>query len=148
LLLLTAVVGFASANEPVLPAHSTIDLAGMDTSVKPYEDFYQFANGKWLSTATIPADRPSIAMFTLLRDRNQEVLHQILEETAKGSTAPKSSPAGKVGAFYKSGMDETRIAEAGAKPLQEELDRIAAIKNAPGIVQAIARLHAKGVSAA
>jgi putative endopeptidase len=147
ILLLVSALGLLAAEPVAAPTHSSIDQKGMDLSVKPYEDFYQYANGKWLATATIPGDRPMIAMFTLLQDRNREVLHEILE-TAKKADAPKDSITGKVGAFYRSGMDEQRIEEAGAKPLQEELDRIAAVKDAAGLVQEIARLHAHGVPAA
>jgi putative endopeptidase len=148
-LFLVIAVAFAPAAEPpVAPMHSGIDLTGMDPAIKPYEDFYEYANGKWLAAASIPADRPAIAMFTLLRDHNQEVLHEIAEEAAKDQNAAKDSIAAKVGAFYKSGMEEARTDAAGARPLQEELERIAAVKDAAGLVQAIARLHGHGVPAA
>ena len=114
------------------------------------------ANG---STATaIPADRASFAMFDVVDDRNHDVLHEILEDAAKAPLTPAPPPPGergvaegvkaKVGAFYASGMDEKRIEEAGVKPLQEELDRIAAIKDAAGALAEIARLHRAGVGAA
>jgi putative endopeptidase len=146
-LLLVAVAAAAAGSPDVAPPRSGVDLSGMDTSVKPYEDFYQYANGKWLEKTSIPADRPMVAMFTLLRDHNQDVLHAILEEAAKDAGAPKDSVTAKVGAFYRSGMDEARIEAAGIKPLQEEFDRIAAVKDAAGLVEAVARLHGHGVSA-
>ena len=124
----------------------------MDPSVKPYDDFYQFANGKWLSSTAIPADRASFAMFDAVEDHNQEVLHEILDDAAKAPHPPP--PQGvqgikaKVGAFYASGMDEKRVEEAGAKPLQEALNRIAAVKDAAGVLKEIASLHAAGVSPA
>ena len=132
-------------------AHSGIDLTGMDTSVKPYADFYQYANGKWLADTAIPADRASYAMFDAVDDRNHDVLHTILEDAAKDDKldgAPKDGIKAKVGAFYASGMDEKRIDEAGARPLQETLDRIAAIKDGAGVLAEIARLHADGLGAA
>jgi putative endopeptidase len=125
---------------------SGIDLEGMDTSVKPYEDFYDYANGKWLAATSIPPDKSRIVTFTLLQDHNRDVLHDIVEGL-KTTDAPKDSIAGKVGAFYRSGMDEQRIEEAGAKPLQEELDRIAGIRDADGLVPALAHLHGYGISA-
>jgi putative endopeptidase len=130
--------------------HTGIELTGMDTSVKPYQDFYQFANGKWLAATTIPEDRPSYAMFDLVNDRNQAILHDILDEAAKDDQggSRKNVIQAQVGAFYASGMDEKSIDEAGAKPLQEELDRIAALKDGAGVLHEIARLHAAGVSAA
>jgi putative endopeptidase len=140
---------FAAALVPAAaPASHGIDLEGMDPSVKPYEDFYKYANGKWLDTTSIPPDRPAFAIFNLLDDHNRDVLHEILEDAAKDDKASKDSIQAKVGAFYASGMDEKRIEEAGAKPLQEELDRIAAIKDAAGVVAEIARLHGQGIRAA
>jgi putative endopeptidase len=144
-LLLAAAV--AVAETPRAPTHSGIDRTGMDFSVKPYEDFYQYANGKWLADATIPADKPGIAMFTLLQDRNREVLHEILERAAHGSDAADTIP-GKVGAFYRSGMDEKAIAKAGTAPLREEFQRIADVKDAAGLVPAIAHLHGYGIPVA
>ncbi|HVS39230.1 MAG TPA: M13 family metallopeptidase, partial [Gemmataceae bacterium] len=148
----------AASLVPAAPPSQGIDLEGMDTSVKPHEDFYRYANGKWLDATPIPRDRPTIAIFNILDDRNRDVLHEILEEAAKVPLTPlppgeKGRGEGdgvkaKVGAFYASGMDEKRIEEAGAKPLQEELDRIAAIKDAAGVVQAIVRQQALGIRVA
>jgi putative endopeptidase len=139
--------GIAVAATPKAPTHSGIDRTGMDLSVKPYEDFYQYANGKWLAEATIPPDKAAIAMFTLLQDRNREVLHEILEQAAHGNDKTDTIP-GKVGAFYRSGMDQKHIDEAGATPLKKEFDRIAAVKDAAGLVPAIAHLHAFGLPVA
>jgi putative endopeptidase len=123
---------------------SGIELTGMDRSVQPYEDFYQFANGKWLAKTSIPADRPLIAMFTVLQDHNREVLHGILDEVAWNPQS-RNSISAKVGTFYKSGMDEARIESAAAKPLQQEFDRITAVKDAADLVRVIADLHVRGV---
>src|SRR5262249_1745941 len=125
-----------------------IDVAGMDLSKKPWEDFYQFANGKWLAQADIPADRPAVYVFTLLADANHEKLHTILEAAAKDRAARKGSGGKKGGAFYRSGRDEARIEAAGLKPLQEELDRIAALKGPDDLLPELARLHLLQVPAA
>jgi putative endopeptidase len=119
----------------------------MDTAKKPWEDFYQYANGKWIAQTDIPADRPSLYVFTLLDDANKEKLRTILEAAAKDQSAPKDSIKGKVGSFYRSGMDEAKIEAAGAQPLQEAFDRIAAIKGADSILPEVAALHLLGVPA-
>src|SRR5581483_10179469 len=92
-LLLAAAV--AVPNEPEATPHRGLDVSGMDMSVKPYEDFYQFANGRWLARTSIPEDRPSVSLISLLQDRNREVLHGILEETARDSGASKDALAAK-----------------------------------------------------
>ncbi|HEX5271402.1 MAG TPA: M13 family metallopeptidase [Gemmataceae bacterium] len=143
-LLLVTLVPLTLAEEPAPKAPRlwhAIDVAGMDTSKKPWQDFYQFANGKWIAQTEIPADRPSVYVFTLLNDANQAKLRAILEAAAKDAGAPKDSIKGKVGAFYRSGMDEATIEAAGVKPLQAELDRIAALKDSDGILPELAALH-------
>jgi putative endopeptidase len=132
-----------------------IDRAGMDLTRKPWEDFYQYANGKWIAGTDIPADRPAVYVFTLLAKHNREELRQILEAAATPLTLPSPPKGGegrvrgdskddirrKVGAFYRAAMDEKKIEEQGAKPLQAEFDRIAAIKDAKNIPPVLARLH-------
>jgi putative endopeptidase len=118
-----------------------IDTAGMDRAQKPWEDFYQFANGKWIAETDIPADRPAVFVFTLLAKHNRQQLHKILEAAAKDKDAPRDSIRAKVGALFRSGMDEKKIEEQGAKPLQSELKRIAVIQSANDLLPALARLH-------
>ncbi len=118
-----------------------IDTAGMDLARKPWDDFYQYANGKWITETDIPSDRPAVYVFTLLAKHNREQLRKILEEAAKDKDAPKGSIRWKVGAFYRSGMDEKKIEEQGARPLQSELDRIAALKEPKDLLPLLARLH-------
>ncbi len=117
-----------------------IDVTGMDTSKPPADDFYQYANGKWLARTEIPSDRPAVYLFTILEDRNRELLHAIAEEAAKNQS-PADHTTALVGAFFRSGMDEARVEAAGAKPLQSEIEQIAAIKNAKDLLPALARLH-------
>jgi putative endopeptidase len=125
-----------------------IDTAGMDTSVKPWEDFYQFANGAWLRQTEVPADRPALYVITLLDDANRQKLHKILEAAAADREAPKGGVKAKVGAFYRSGMDEATIDAAGIKPLRADLERIAALKDARDLLPELARLHLLRVGAA
>jgi putative endopeptidase len=118
-----------------------IDTAGMDTSVKPWEDFYQYANGTWLRQTEIPADRSSLYVFTLLDDANRQKLRKILDAAADDKHAPKGGIKAKVGAFYRSGLDEARIEAHGLEPLRADLDRIAAVKDAHDLLPELARLH-------
>lgn len=114
--------------------------ADMDRSVSACQDFYQYAVGGWLRANPIPADYPSWGAFNELNERNREALHQILERLAK-SDAPASSDEGKLGDFYASCMDEAAIEAQGARPLADELLRIAAIRMLPELTAEIARLQ-------
>ncbi|HEY7313286.1 MAG TPA: M13 family metallopeptidase, partial [Gemmataceae bacterium] len=118
-----------------------IDVAGMDPSRKPWEDFYQYANGQWIAETDIPPDRPSVYVFTLLAKRNRQQLRKILESAAEDRDTAKDGIRWKVGAFYRSGMDEKKIEAEAVKPLQAEFERIAAVQDAKELLPALARMH-------
>ena len=122
----------APASEPSTARSSTpelgdfgIDTAGMDTSVKPGDDFYAYANGTWDRTTEIPADRSRWNMFSVLAERALGRTRAILEEAAANEAA--SGDTRKVGDSYAAFMDETAIEARGLAPLQPALDEIAAI---------------------
>ena len=96
-----------------------IDLSYMETPVKPCQDFYQYANGHWLANNPIPADRSSWGAGSELFEKNQVVLHEILEAAAKDTSAPKGSPARKVGDLYRLGMDEAKAEADIALPRRQ-----------------------------
>ncbi len=123
------------------------DLSNMDKSVKPCTDFYQYACGGWLAKNPIPAAYPAWGSFSELAQKNQDVLHEILEHAAKNTKAPKDSDEQKIGAFYGSCMDAPKIEAEGDKPLQPEFDRIAAIKDVPSLEKEIVHLQRMGVGA-
>ena len=54
------------------------DLAGMDRSARPGDDFFRYANGNWVRSAKIPADKSLYDEFVVLEDRSAERTHQIL----------------------------------------------------------------------
>jgi putative endopeptidase len=105
-----------------------IERANMDTTCTACQDFYQYANGGWQSRATIPAAYAVWGSFQALTDRNQAVVHEILEDAARRApTAKAGSNPWKVGTFYGSCMDSARVESLGRTPLQPTLDAIAAI---------------------
>ncbi len=123
---------------------AALDLKNFDLTVKPQDDFYRYANGTWLKNNPVPAEFSSWGAFAQLRDLSVINLHTICERVAAkkdGATAIEKM----VGDFYASGMDEAAINAAGAKPLQPELDRIAAIKAPADLLAALAHLHSIGV---
>ena len=107
-----------------------INVANIDPSVKPCEDFFHFASGNWLKNNPIPAAESRWGSFNELADTNNATLRAILNDAAKNAAkAPKGSNAQKVGDFYASAMDSAVIEAAGLKYLQPHLNRIAAIKD-------------------
>jgi len=113
----------ADENKPLV---SGLDLAGMDKSVKPGDDFFAYMNGAWVDSTEIPADKGRYGIFDVMRDESQDAVKVIIEESANGDFA-KGTDEQKVGDMYKSFLDwDTRDAR-GVEPLKPELDRIAAI---------------------
>ena len=122
-----------------------IDPKNMDRSVKPCDNFNRYANGTWLSTNEIPAAFSQWGSFTELAERNNEVLHGILEESAQDRNAPKGSNRQKIGDFYATGMDSAAMESLGWKPIEGDLTRIDAITSTAGVQNELARLHTIGV---
>jgi putative endopeptidase len=114
-----------------------VDLAQMDPSVAPGDDFYRHVNGKWLANTQIPGDRGRLAEFGRLDDLNAGRTRTILEAAA---TRPTSPEARKMGDFYASLTDEAGIEAKGTAPLQEDLKRVAAIATPADLARAIAQV--------
>jgi putative endopeptidase len=109
-------------------APTGLDVAGMDPSVKPGDNFFDYANGTWLKQTPIPPDRSSYNAFVQLLDLTDRRVAELIQETAKAN-APAGSDLRKIGDYYASFMDTTAIDAAGLKPLQPTLDSIAAIRD-------------------
>ncbi|HEU4588432.1 MAG TPA: M13 family metallopeptidase [Gemmatimonadales bacterium] len=124
-----------------------LDPANIDTTCAACTDFFAYANGGWLKRSTIPGDQPAWGAFNELQDQNFEALRQVLTEAAANARTTKDPNVAKLGTFYGSCMDSTRIEAQGAKPLEPELQRIAAIRDRAGLVSAIAHLQSIGVTA-
>jgi putative endopeptidase len=139
--------GAAASGGASRPDHG-FDLANLDRSVVPCDDFYKFSSGGWMKNNPIPADHSSWTAFSALNAANEDALHQILEESAKDKSAAPGSNRQKIGDFYASCMDESQIEAAGAKPLDPEFQRIAAIKDPPSLQAEIAHLQRTGVDVA
>ncbi len=136
------------ACDPARGGHTRgLAVENLDRTCQPCQDFYQFANGGWLTRNEIPAAFPSWGTASKLREQNNEALHQILEAAAQNTAAPAGSNEQKIGAFYASCMDTARIEAAGLKPLADDLARIDKIKDLRGLQSAVARLHAYGIGA-
>jgi len=123
------------------------DLANLDRSVSPCDDFYKFADGGWMKNNPIPPARSTWATYSKLMDQNEESLHGILEEAAKDKSAAPGSNRQKIGDFYASCMDESAIEAAGLKPLEPTFQEIAQIQDISGLQAEIARLQRTGVNA-
>ena len=137
--------GAVSASEASASAKRGFNLANLDRSVSPCQNFWEFADGGWIKSHPIPADRASWGTFSVIQQRNQEILHQILEEASKDTHAQPGSDWQKIGDYYGSCMNVSAINAAGIKPIEPELQRIAAIDSDKSLEVEIARLQGLGV---
>jgi putative endopeptidase len=109
----------ATAAQPV----SGIDLAGIDKSVQPGDDFNAYANGTWEKTTQIPDDRSSTGAFVQVFELAEKRTADLIQGMEK-SDPPAGSDARRIADYYAAYMDEAGIEQRGLAPLQPELDRI------------------------
>lgn len=126
----------ATSNNLVLESHT------MDLSADACRDFFQYANGNWLKNNPIPADRARYSAYDEVTERNLKDLRLIVEEAAANPNA--QGIAQLVGAYYRSGIDESRLNAQGFKPLAEKLAEIDAIKDRKQVLSVVASQHRTG----
>jgi len=103
-----------------------LDLAGMDPSVAPGDDFFEYANGTWLKRTPIPPEFASYGVAVMLFERTGEQVDSLIESLGD---SPAGTDARRIADYYASYMDEDGIEAKGLTPLQPTLDAIAAISD-------------------
>jgi predicted metalloendopeptidase len=130
------VAGCGSKAERATPVAAAtlhgIDLDAMDRRIKPGDDFYAYANGKWLARTNIPADRAEWGTGEIVAELTEKRVAGLIQEAVQ---APAGSNARKVGDFYATYMDERAIESHALAPLQHTMDRIGAIKDKGGLAR-------------
>lgn len=120
-----------------------LDAATMDTTIKPGDNFWLYANGSWNKTSVIPETENGIGAFNDLRKKSREALKKICEDAATAK-ANVGTVEQKVGDFYASGMDSAAIDKLGYQPLKPFLDEINALTDVKGVLAYVAKHHAMG----
>jgi putative endopeptidase len=115
------------------------DSTGMDTTVLPGDNFYQYANGTWARNTQIPADKSNFGMFTVLDDLSKERTRTIIEESAK-------DPSSKIGNAYNSYLDTAAIDAKGLAAFKPWLDQVHGLKSKAGLAELYARADRMGIS--
>ena len=136
-----------AADTTALKPLKVVDVAYMDTTVNACNDFFEFANGTWLKTDTIPAAYSSSGVFKDMADRNELVVKSVLEDAmAKAPSLPDTSTEHKLGTFYGSCMDSTTVEAAGLTPLQPTLAAIDSMTRRAALIPLVARLQVTGAN--
>lgn len=125
---LIVALAFAATATYAQELSSGIDKANLNTSVKPGNDFYEYAAGGWMKTHPLDAEHPMNGAFVDLQESVQKQIRSLIEEYA-GKPQQKGSLGQKIGSLYKMMMDSVRLNKDGYAPLKPVLARIKAIKN-------------------
>lgn len=136
--LLTPAFAGSGAKKPAL------DRKNMDTSVKPGENFYRYANGGFIDSVKMPDDRSRYTAIDMVREDVEKELHDLLIVVSKIKGAKKGTAAQQISDLFASGMDEKAIEAAGIKPLTEDFARIEKIKTLGDVQDVIAYFHQNG----
>ena len=114
-----------------------IDVNGMDKSVAPGDDFYDFVNGTWAKTTAIPADKANYGAFDTLADLSRDRTHTILEAQKTQGT--------KIGTAYAAYLDTAGIEAKGIAPIRPWLNRIKGLNDKAGYAALAAEANRNGV---
>ncbi len=114
------------------------DIAGMDTAIKPGDDFYNYANGTWAKNTPIPADKSNYGAFNILADNAQKQTQEILEGV-------KNDPSSKIGTAYSTYLDTATIDAKGLAPAKPWIDQIKGLSSKAGYPALIATARRNGV---
>ncbi|HXB91803.1 MAG TPA: alpha/beta fold hydrolase, partial [Puia sp.] len=116
---------------------SFVDFDGIDSSIKPGDNFFRYVNGRWYDSAKIAADQAGVGSYSFLNIPQKQLLQHILDSVSQTQHAPGSIDQ-KVGDFYASGMDTATINRRGYEPIRPILAQIDAIGDVPSLMKFVA----------
>lgn len=125
-----------------------IDPVNMDLTVKPGNDFYQYASGNWVKNNPVPLKEVRWGTFNELREFNIQAVKKLVESAATNKTAPAGSVIRRVGDFYAAAMDSITIEKSGYNPIKNDLKEIDAINSLEQLLSHAAKMRVNGVGTA
>ncbi|QHS63478.1 M13 family metallopeptidase [Chitinophaga agri] len=127
-LLLSLFFGAFAACQPGTKEKSFIAIEGLDSTIQPGDNFYNYVNLKWYDTAQIPPSQSGVGAYRFMNYQQRLKLLGILDSVSKSNNTPGSLEQ-KIGDFFAAGMDTNMIDQRGFDPLKGGLDRIKAISS-------------------
>ena len=135
----------AAVAQPTTGARAGVERSGMDPAVRPQDDFFRHANGRWLKTTPMPAERAYIGGLSETHERTQGQLRVLIEQAAASRNA--DADAARIDDLYASFMDEATLDQRGLKPLAAELAAIRAVTERQQLAATFGRLVRLGAGA-
>jgi putative endopeptidase len=115
-----------------------VDLSGLDTSVKPGDDFFLYVNGTWVKNAVIPPDRSSAGSFQNLQILSEQRMRTIVDGIEARDYATLSPEEKKLRDLYDAFVDTKEIEAHGLDPVKADLDYFAHLKSKAAVARAMA----------
>lgn len=139
-LAVAALAADAQAPAAAQSAVHGVNKADMDMSVRPGDDFYQYAGGGWLKANPMKPEYSSYGVFNDLAETNRKQIRELFENLSKEKHA-FGSVGQKVADLYNMAMDSVRLNKEGAAPLQKDLDKVKAFSKKADFTAFIADQH-------
>ena len=119
------------------PDKKVADIQGIDSSIKPGNNFFMYVNHTWYDSAQIPPSQAGVGAYMFMNYPQRLRLQGILDSVAKANNTAGSIEQ-KLGDFYASGMDTTTINQRGYEPIKPLLTRIDSIRDVASLMQFVA----------
>ena len=116
---------------------ATADIPGIDSSIKPENNFFMYVNRIWYDSAQIPPSQSGVGAYMFMNYPQRLRLQGILDSVSKANNTAGSIEQ-KLGDFYASGMDTTTVNQLGFDPIKPVLARIDSISNLPSLMKFVA----------
>ncbi len=144
MLMMASVMMLAACGQKQTMKVPAIDLANLDTTVTPGQDFYRFSTGGWQKNHPLGAEYARFGSFDQLRETNVERLNDLFAKMTTMKTEPGSTDS-KIVTLYKQGLDSLKLNADGAAPLKEDLAAVYAPQTKEELIRLVAQLHNAGV---
>jgi len=122
--------------------------ANLDESVKPGDDFWQYAVGSWLKANPLDKEHPMNGAFVDLEELNKKHINALIMKYANEKDLPQGSDGQKIGAFYRLYMDSVSRNKLGYEPILPYLKQVRAIKTREEALKLMAEFDAMGFNTA
>ena len=120
-----------------------IQIANLDQTANPRNDFYQYACGGWMKANPLTDEYSRFGSFDQLAENNRSQIKSLIEDLAH-QQSQQGSVAQKVGDLYNIAMDSAKLNADGVAPIKGYLEKIEALDNRAVLSECVAGMHRDG----